>query len=147
MPIRATNLFSNSSEHAQQGAGDLFGESLGLGYVRSVLLFGGLIAATFLAHRYRHLNAVLVCWTACILTRPLGASLGDWLTQVPKGDGQLRRRCIRFGFPEFAGRGNQGRHNVQALPSKYISLPGFVVVQPKCAHVGGHRTATQGQSW
>ena len=68
-------------------AGDLVGESLGLGYVRSALLFGGLIAATFLAYRYLHLDAVLAFWAAYILTRPLGASLGDWLTQAPKDGG------------------------------------------------------------
>ena len=68
-------------------AGDLIGESMGLGYVRSALLFGGLIAATFLAYRYLHLNAVLAFWAAYILTRPLGASLGDWLTQAPKDGG------------------------------------------------------------
>ncbi|MDQ2771984.1 MAG: hypothetical protein M3Y54_15970 [Bacteroidota bacterium] len=68
-------------------AGDLIGESLGLGYVKSALLFGGLIAATFLAYRYLHLNAVLAFWAAYILTRPLGASLGDWLTQAPKDGG------------------------------------------------------------
>ena len=68
-------------------AGDLVGESLGLGYVKSALLFGGLIAATFLAYRYLHLNAVLAFWAAYILTRPLGASLGDWLTQAPKDGG------------------------------------------------------------
>jgi len=68
-------------------AGDLIGESVGLGYVKSALLFGGLIAATFLAYRYLHLNAVLAFWAAYILTRPLGASLGDWLTQAPKDGG------------------------------------------------------------
>ena len=68
-------------------AGDLVGESLGLGNVRSALLFGGLIAATFLAYRYLHLHAVLAFWAAYILTRPLGASLGDWLTQAPKAGG------------------------------------------------------------
>jgi uncharacterized membrane-anchored protein len=68
-------------------AGDLIGESLGLGYPLSALLFGGLIAATFLAYRYLHLNAVLAFWTAYILTRPLGASLGDLLTQPAKAGG------------------------------------------------------------
>ena len=68
-------------------AGDLIGESMGLGYVKSALLFGGLIAATFLSYRYLHLNAVLAFWAAYILTRPLGASLGDWLTQAPKDGG------------------------------------------------------------
>jgi uncharacterized membrane-anchored protein len=68
-------------------AGDLIGESLGLGYPLSALLFGGLIALTFLAYRYLHLNAVLAFWTAYILTRPLGASLGDLLTQPAKAGG------------------------------------------------------------
>ena len=68
-------------------AGDLIGESLGLGYPLSALLFGGLIAATFLAYRYLNLNAVLAFWTAYILTRPLGASLGDLLTQPAKAGG------------------------------------------------------------
>lgn len=43
----------------------------GLGYARSTLLFGGLIAAVFLAYRYLHLNAVLTFWAAYILTHPL----------------------------------------------------------------------------
>lgn len=68
-------------------AGDLIGESLGLGYVRSALLFGGLIAAVFLAYRYLHLNAVFAFWAAYILTRPLGASMGDLLTQTKKDGG------------------------------------------------------------
>jgi uncharacterized membrane-anchored protein len=68
-------------------AGDLIGESLGLGYIKSALLFGGLIAAAFLAYRYLHLNAVVAFWAAYILTRPLGASLGDLLTQAPKDGG------------------------------------------------------------
>jgi len=68
-------------------AGDLIGESLGLGYVKSAILFGGLIAAVFLAYRYLHLNAVLAFWAAYILTRPLGASMGDLLTQAKKDGG------------------------------------------------------------
>lgn len=68
-------------------AGDLIGESLGLGYPLSALLFGGLIALTFLAYRYLNLSAVLAFWTAYILTRPLGASLGDLLTQPAKAGG------------------------------------------------------------
>ena len=68
-------------------AGDLIGESLGLGYPLSALLFGGLIAATFLAYHFQRLNAVLAFWAAYILTRPLGASLGDLLTQPAKAGG------------------------------------------------------------
>ena len=68
-------------------AGDLIGESYGLGYPLSALLFGGIIALTVLAYQYLHLNAVLAFWVAYILTRPLGASLGDWLTQPAKAGG------------------------------------------------------------
>ncbi len=68
-------------------AGDLIGESLGLGYPLSALLFGGLIALTFLAYHYLHLNVVVAFWVAYILTRPLGASLGDLLTQPASAGG------------------------------------------------------------
>ena len=68
-------------------AGDLIGERLGLGYPLSALLFGGIIAATFLAYHYLRLNAVLAFWTAYVLTRPLGASQGDLLTQPATAGG------------------------------------------------------------
>ncbi|MGI9086520.1 MAG: COG4705 family protein [Chthoniobacterales bacterium] len=68
-------------------AGDLIGESLGLGYPLSALMFGGTIAVIYLAYRYLNLNAVLAFWLAYILTRPLGASLGDLLTQPHKAGG------------------------------------------------------------
>lgn len=41
----------------------------------------------YLAYRYLNLNAVLAFWLAYILTRPLGASLGDLLTQLAKAGG------------------------------------------------------------
>lgn len=63
-------------------AGDLATEALGLGFKWGVLVFGGLIALTFVAWQLG-VNAVLAFWIAYILTRPLGASLGDWLTQAP----------------------------------------------------------------
>ena len=69
-------------------AGDLIAEQSGLGYFVSALLFGGAIAAVTLAHFKAGLDAVLAFWIAYILTRPLGASLGDWLSQ-PKADGGL----------------------------------------------------------
>ena len=67
-------------------AGDLIAEQLALGYWKSLLLFGGLIAVVTLAHFYAHLNAVLSFWIAYILTRPLGASIGDFLSQA-RADG------------------------------------------------------------
>ena len=69
-------------------AGDLTAEKLALGYLPSLLLFAGLIAAVAIAHYRFHLNAVLSFWLAYILTRPLGASIGDLLSQA-KADGGL----------------------------------------------------------
>ncbi len=68
-------------------AGDLIGESLGLGYPLSALMFAATIGLIFLAYRYLKLNAVLAFWLAYILTRPLGASMGDLLTQPAKAGG------------------------------------------------------------
>jgi uncharacterized membrane-anchored protein len=62
-------------------AGDLSAEKLSLGYGVSILIFGGLIAAVAIAHYAFKLNAVLAFWLAYILTRPLGASIGDWMSQ------------------------------------------------------------------
>jgi uncharacterized membrane-anchored protein len=62
-------------------AGDLMAEKLDLGYFVSILIFGGMIAAITAAHFFLRLNAVLAFWLAYILTRPLGASIGDWMSQ------------------------------------------------------------------
>ena len=62
-------------------AGDLATEALELGFTWGLVIFSGLIAATYTAWRMGG-NAVLTFWLAYILTRPLGASLGDLLTQA-----------------------------------------------------------------
>src|SRR3954465_13722184 len=62
-------------------AGDLAAERLSLGYAVSILIFGSLIALVAIAHYLFNLNAVLAFWLAYILTRPLGASIGDELSQ------------------------------------------------------------------
>jgi uncharacterized membrane-anchored protein len=63
-------------------AGDLAAERLNLGYWISALMFAGVIAAVAVAHYRFRLNAVAAFWIAYILTRPLGASLGDFLSQA-----------------------------------------------------------------
>ncbi len=68
-------------------AGDLASERLGLGYLIAALIFGGLIAVIAVAHLRFGLNAVLAFWIAYILTRPLGASIGDLLSQAPADGG------------------------------------------------------------
>ena len=62
-------------------AGDLATEALGLGFNVGVAAFGALIAALYAAFRLGA-NPVLAFWLAYILTRPLGASLGDLLSQA-----------------------------------------------------------------
>ncbi|MFI6405528.1 hypothetical protein [Streptomyces sp. NPDC050548] len=69
-------------------AGDLVSERMNLGYRLSAVLFALAIAAVGIAHFALGLDAVRSFWIAYILTRPLGASIGDYLSQ-PTGDGGL----------------------------------------------------------
>jgi uncharacterized membrane-anchored protein len=69
-------------------AGDLVAEGLSMGYATSALMFGGLIGIVTIAYYGFRANAILAFWIAYILTRPLGASLGDYLSQ-PVDNGGL----------------------------------------------------------
>lgn len=60
--------------------GDLLAERLAIGYAFSALLFAAVIALTYGAYRLGG-NAVLTFWIAYVVTRPLGASMGDLLSQ------------------------------------------------------------------
>lgn len=68
-------------------AGDLAAESAGLGYALSGMIFAAIIALVAIGYYAFELNAVLAFWLAYILTRPLGASVGDWLSQDPANGG------------------------------------------------------------
>jgi uncharacterized membrane-anchored protein len=67
--------------------GDLTAESFDLGYLITAVIFAAIIFADTIAHRVFRLNAILAFWIAYILTRPLGASLGDYLSQADGGLG------------------------------------------------------------
>jgi uncharacterized membrane-anchored protein len=69
-------------------AGDLVAEQLNLGYLVSGLIFIAVLAAIAVGHLQFGLNAVLAFWMAYVVTRPLGASLGDYLSQ-PRADSGL----------------------------------------------------------
>ncbi|MEU0821165.1 COG4705 family protein [Streptomyces mirabilis] len=69
-------------------AGDLVSERIDLGYWLSAVLFAMAIAAVAIAHFALDLDAVWSFWIAYILTRPLGASIGDYLSQ-PTSNGGL----------------------------------------------------------
>lgn len=67
-------------------AGDLATEAAGLGFRVGVVVFGLLIAAIYVAY-LKGMHGVLAFWLAYILTRPLGAALGDFLSQAPEYGG------------------------------------------------------------
>ena len=58
-------------------AGDLAAETLDFGYGPSALIFAGAISTVAVAYYLLKLDAIWCFWIAYILTRPLGASLGD----------------------------------------------------------------------
>jgi uncharacterized membrane-anchored protein len=69
-------------------AGDYLSEALALGYGWATLLFALAIGVVAVARFVLHANAVACFWAAYVLTRPLGASVGDLLSQ-PTSDGGL----------------------------------------------------------
>lgn len=83
-------------------AGDLLAERMALGYANAALLFGGLIATITFAYIVLKANAVLLFWMAYILTRPLGASFGDYLSQ-PMADGGLGLGTVNTSLMFLAG--------------------------------------------
>lgn len=80
--------------------GDFTAHNLGFGYFASAGLFAGLILVPAVGYRFLHLNEVLAFWAAYVLTRPLGASIADWLGKakdvsgIGLGDGPV---SIGFG--------------------------------------------------
>lgn len=69
-------------------SGDWATEGIRLGYLQGTLIFGALIALTTYLYYSQMIGAVLGFWIAYVLTRPLGASIGDLLTQS-NSDGGL----------------------------------------------------------
>ena len=62
-------------------AGDLVAEQFSLGYLATGILFAMVIVSLSLGYFFLGLNNILAFWLVYILTRPLGASLGDLLSQ------------------------------------------------------------------
>lgn len=61
--------------------GDLVAEKFSLGYLTTLSLFVAVIAVIAVVWKLTAVNGVLAFWLAYIMTRPLGASTGDWLSQ------------------------------------------------------------------
>lgn len=67
--------------------GDLTATTFHLGYLVSAGLFAVIILIPALAFRFAHMNAVFAFWFAYVVTRPLGASIADWLGKPPSAGG------------------------------------------------------------
>lgn len=101
--------------------GDWTADSAGLGYAGASLVFSGLLAFVVAAYYWTGISRAALFWAAFILTRPLGAVVGDYLDK-PLGAGGLA--LSRYGasavlivfmvaciliFPQRAGRHPAGR--------------------------------------
>jgi uncharacterized membrane-anchored protein len=95
-------------------AGDLTASTLGLGYFPSVVLFAGLFALPALAYWWFDLNEVFAFWFAYVVTRPLGASVADWL-----------------GKPYLGGLGLGDEKVALVLTILIIGFVGYVTVTRK----------------
>ncbi len=62
-------------------AGDLVSEQFGLGYLLTGCLFAAIVMAIAMAYFAFRIDGILAFWLAYILTRPVGASIGDLLSQ------------------------------------------------------------------
>lgn len=79
--------------------GDQVAENFDLGYLNTGLLFGGIIATIAFGYYKLRLDAITAFWLAYILTRPLGASFGDLLSQpIEYGGLGLGTITTSFGF-------------------------------------------------
>lgn len=59
--------------------GDWTADTAGLGYVGAAIIFSMMLAAVLLAYYFTNISRTLLFWAAFILTRPLGAVVGDFL--------------------------------------------------------------------
>ncbi|GLX02336.1 hypothetical protein [Microtetraspora sp. NBRC 16547] len=76
-------LFSNT---LGTSLGDFLADDSGLGYSGGALLIGGLLALIIIAKYVTRISVTLLFWTAFVLTRPLGATVGDFFSKpVVKG--------------------------------------------------------------
>lgn len=82
--------------------GDCVADTTGLGYEGGALIFGGLLLLTAILYFFTSVCHVVLFWTAFILTRPLGATLGDMLTKpLNRGGLNLSRFTSSFAIAVF----------------------------------------------
>jgi len=79
-----TILFSNTLGTA---LGDFLADTPGVGYERGAMVFAGALTLVAAAYFFTQTSRTLLFWSAFILTRPLGATLGDLLTKPHENGG------------------------------------------------------------
>ncbi len=87
----ATVMFSQTLGTA---LGDWMADSTGLGYERAALVFGAGLVVVGLCYFYTRISHALLFWAAFILTRPLGATLGDLLDKPHAQGGMELSRYV-----------------------------------------------------
>jgi uncharacterized membrane-anchored protein len=96
--------------------GDWTADTAGLGYLGAALIFGGVLVAIVAVHYFTNLSKTFLFWSAFIVTRPLGAVVGDFLDKPVSAGGLALSRysasatliiviitCILI-FPQRAGK-------------------------------------------
>ncbi|WP_211368133.1 hypothetical protein [Microbacterium rhizomatis] len=79
--------------------GDFAAVTLGLGYAASTALFAVLILVPALGYRILRWNGVFAFWFAYVLTRPVGASVADWLGKpIAEGGVGMGSGWVSLGF-------------------------------------------------
>jgi uncharacterized membrane-anchored protein len=68
--------------------GDWMADTAGLGYSGAAIIFSSLLAAVIAAYYLTKISRTALFWAAFVLTRPLGAVVGDFLDK-PVSDGGL----------------------------------------------------------
>jgi uncharacterized membrane-anchored protein len=77
--------------------GDWTADTAGLGYKGGALVFSGLLALVVAAYYWTNVSRTLLFWTAFILTRPLGAVVGDFLDKPRNAGGLALSRYTASG--------------------------------------------------
>src|SRR5882724_7514995 len=67
--------------------GDWMADSAGLGYAGSAAVFGALLGLIVVAYYWTNISRVLLFWAAFVMTRPLGAVVGDFLDKPVNAGG------------------------------------------------------------
>lgn len=98
--------------------GDWVADSSGLGYLGGALLFAGALALLVALYKFTRTSHVMLFWTAFILTRPLGATVGDFFDKpIAQGGLDMSRPLASLVLALFIAAA------ITVLPQRAGSLP------------------------